>query len=389
MKRFISCYIVGLLLFVGVGQTFALQYQTVFLKKAALKLAVDSILEAKAGKAVSKYFNHDGHRIVAHYDGNGIVDHLGIALFSKEMKKQHPSPIYGFLERAYLDHLYKVSENGLYLNNIQFTVGSWNTFAKVNENMPCSVSNGMDKFYTVKWEEKGKTILAVAFPANYEYFANDTRRNLEQQFVELLQGFKNGKEVQSEKVDINTLGKFKGKNLYVKKGKSYVIPSISSDTYYQMGETPQVEDGDTIYRLACNPVYDKEFPKESFANLLMGKVKDMPLSLVFAMSSQKEKKCQVQLTDFLSYCQGQGCKTFFGYEGEEKGDLLGTLVMHNKASGYDHVIYFSATKKILEGEKASLEGKVYLYTPSTNVKDLFADGKSQKTNRRKIAVSVK
>lgn len=63
--------------------------------------------------------------------------------------------------------------------------------------------------------------------------------------------------------------------------------------------------------------------------------------------------------------------------------------MHNKASGYDHVIYFSTTKKILEGEKASLEGKVYLYTPSTNVKDLFADGKSQKTNRRKIAVSVK
>ena len=156
-----------------------------------------------------------------------------------------------------------------------------------------------------------------------------------------------------------------------------------------MDETPQVEDGDTIYRLACNPVFDKEFPKESFANLLMGKVKDMPLSLVFAMSNQKEKKCQVQLTDFLSYCQGQGCKTFFGYEGEEKGDLLGTLVMHNKASGYDHVIYFSATKKILEGEKASLEGKVYLYTPSTNVKDLFADGKSQKTNRRKIAVSVK
>lgn len=235
MKRFISYYILGLLLFMGVGHAFALQYQTVFLKKAAQKMAVDSILEAKAGKAVTKYFNHDGHRLVAHYDGNGIVDHLGIVLFSKDMKKEQPSPIYGFLERAYLDHLYKVSENGLYLNNIQFTVGSWNTFAKVNENTPCLVNNGMDKFYTVRWEEKGKTILSVAFPANYEYFANDTRRNLEQQFVELLQGFKSDKEMQQEKVDINTLGKFKGKNLFVKKGKSYVIPSISSDTYYQMG----------------------------------------------------------------------------------------------------------------------------------------------------------
>ena len=389
MKRFISYYLLGLLLFMGVRNAFALQYQTVFLKKAAQKMAVDSILEAKVGKAVTKYFNHDGHRLVAHYDGNGIVDHLGIVLFSKDMKKEQPSPIYGFLERAYLDHLYKVSENGLYLNNIQFTVGSWNTFAKVNENTPCAVSNGMDKFYTVKWEDKGKTILSVAFPANYEYFANDTRRNLEQQFFELLQDFKVGKEMQQEKVDINTLGKFKGKNLYVKKGKSYVIPSINSDSYYQMGETSEVEDGDTLYRLACTPVFSQEFPKESFANLLQGKIKDMPLSLVFAMSNQKEKKCQVQLSNFLSYCQGQGCKIYFGYEGEEKGELQGTLVMHNKASGYDHVIYFSAPKKILEGEKASLEGKVYLYTPSTNVKDLFADGKAPKKNRRKIAVSVK
>lgn len=378
-----------MLLLMGSGHAFALQYQTVFLRKAAQKLAVDSVLQDKAGTAVTKFFTHDGRRIVVHYDGNGTVDHLGIALFSKEMKKDQPSPVYAFLERAYLDHLYKVSENGLYLNNIQFTVGSWNTFAKVNENTPCIVSNGMDKFYTVKWEEKGKTILAVAFPANYEYFANDTRRNLEQQFVELLQAYKSGKGVQQDKVDINTLGKFKGKNLYVKKGKWYAIPSISSDTYYQLVETPQVEDGDTIYRLVCNPVFGKEFPKESLANLFLGKVKDMPLQLAFAMSNQKERKCLVQLADFLAYCQGQGCKVYFGYEGEEKGKLMGTMVLNNKASGYDHVVYFSAPKNLLEDEKVTIEGKVYLYAPSSNVKDLFADGKASKNHKRKIAISVK
>ena len=184
MKRFITYYILCLFLFLGNGHAFALQYQTVFLKKAAQKMALDSLLETKAGKNVAKYFDFKGTKMVAHYDGNAMVDHLGIVLFSETMKKENPSPIYDFLERAYLDHIYKVSDNNLYLNNIQFQVGSWDSFKKINASVPCSVNNGMDKFYTVKWQQNGKTLLSLAFPANYEYFANDSRRNLEQQFLE-------------------------------------------------------------------------------------------------------------------------------------------------------------------------------------------------------------
>ena len=243
----------------------------------------------------------------------------------------------------------------------------------------------MDKFYTVKWQQNGKTLLSLAFPANYEYFANDSRRNLEQQFLELLRGFKSGKGVAKEKVNINDLGKVKGKNLYVKKGKSYVIPSINSDVFYQVEETPQVEEGDTIYRLSCKPMMSANFPRESFSNLVLGKVKNANVHLVFSMSNRKEEDCQVRLLDFLTYCKNQGCKAYFGYEGEEKELLQGTLVMHNQANGYDHVIYFSAKKSCLTDAKEALEGKVYLYAPSTNVKELFAKP-SQKRNNRKVNV---
>ena len=77
-----------------------------------------------------------------------------------------------------------------------------------------------------------------------------------------------------EKVNINDLGKVKGKNLYVKKGKSYVISSINSDVFYQVEETPQVEEGDTIYRLSCKPMMSANFPRESFSNLVLGKVRN-------------------------------------------------------------------------------------------------------------------
>lgn len=148
MKRFITYYILCLFLFLGNGHAFALQYQTVFLKKAAQKMALDSLLETKAGKNVAKYFDFKGTKMVAHYDGNAMVDHLGVVLFSETMKKENPSPIYDFLERAYLDHISKVSDNNLYLNNIQFQVGSWDSFKKINASVPCSINNGMDKFYT-------------------------------------------------------------------------------------------------------------------------------------------------------------------------------------------------------------------------------------------------
>lgn len=68
MKRIITYYILCLFLFLGNGHAFALQYQTVFLKKAAQKMALDSLLEAKAGKNVAKYFDFKGTKMVAHYD---------------------------------------------------------------------------------------------------------------------------------------------------------------------------------------------------------------------------------------------------------------------------------------------------------------------------------
>lgn len=60
MKRFITYYILCLFLFLGNGHALALQYQTVFLKKAAQKMALDSLLETKAGKNVAKYFDFKG-----------------------------------------------------------------------------------------------------------------------------------------------------------------------------------------------------------------------------------------------------------------------------------------------------------------------------------------
>lgn len=389
MKRFISYYLLVLLLLFGRGRALAVQYQTVFLKKTVQKLALDSMMEAMAEKNATKYFDYKEHRMVVHYDGNSIVDHLGIVLFQQELKKENPSPVYNFLERAYLDYIYKVSENKLYLNNIQFHLGSWESFKKVSQNTSCIINNGMDRFYTVKWQEAGHVFLSIAFPANYEYFANDSRRNLEQQFVELLRGYRSVEGVVKEKVDMNDLGKYKGKNLYVKKGTSYVISSINSDTYYQMLETPRVEGGDTIYRLSCNLVQTMEFPKESFSNLVMGRMKNAPLHLIFSLSNKKNIEYQVNLLDFLAYCQNQGCKTYFGYEGEENDKLMGTLVLSNKLAGYDHVVYLAASKKSLIDAENVLDGTVYLYVPSSNIKDLFSDNGQRRNNRKNIFVNIK
>ena len=43
-------------------------------------------------------------------DYRGIIDHIGIPMFSTEMRTLLPSPVYDYLEYALLDHEYHINE---------------------------------------------------------------------------------------------------------------------------------------------------------------------------------------------------------------------------------------------------------------------------------------
>ena len=108
------------------------------------------------------------------------VEHIGIPLFTGEMRSLQPSPIYDFLEYAVLNIIYKVNPNQLYLNKVVFRKGNWQTLAKSRlSECPCTISNQDDRLYIVSWQRDTATVAEVGIPIDYELLGNDTRRNME------------------------------------------------------------------------------------------------------------------------------------------------------------------------------------------------------------------
>ena len=90
------------------------------------------------------------------------------------------------------------------------------------------------------------------------------------------------------------------------------------------------------------------------------------------MSTYRKETVDTDYRQFFDFCIANGCEPFFGYEGVTDGMASGTLIMHNKKSGYNHIFYIQCPVQQIGQKGAHLKGTGYIYTPTSNVKDLFA-----------------
>lgn len=80
----------------------------------------------------------------------------------------------------------------------------------------------------------------------------------------------------------------------------------------------------------------------------------------------------------VAFARSMGCVPYFGYEETKNGKLQGGLFLYNKEFGYDHVLSLSCDVKDIATSKFLFTSYAYLYTPTTNVKNLYNDIKSRK-----------
>lgn len=161
----------------------AREYRTVALQKAALVLGIEQQID-NAGRATTTQIQTSAGKTVAvRLDDRGRVMHIGIPLFSTDMRYQKPSPVYDCLEYAALDRNIILSENDLQLQKIQFFKGSWATLMDVVPTDACSIGTLNTKFYQVKWSRNGVEIVNLVVPIDYELLSNSSRRELETNLV--------------------------------------------------------------------------------------------------------------------------------------------------------------------------------------------------------------
>ena len=362
----------------------AQQFQVSHLKKAATKLKLDSAALYTDTLPATKVISVDTQKVIIRKDDKGMVEHIGVPLFANEMRQLQPSPIYDFLEFNVLDRLFKVSENTLTMRDLKFEKGNLNSLARVMDNADgCSVENIGDKYYRVRWTAGNTPLVVVSFPIDYELLANSNRKELETNFIRDVQVFKATRDFDNSDYS-ERLKPTNDPDLFVATGDYYLIEEINDSKYIKV--IAEETDSGTIHRLRL--LYDRHAPQESLSNLMVEPgtpVENAMIELEFVLGNYKRETVTLPLRQWTEFCIKQGCRPYFGFEENNEGTLTGTLIMCNKKSGYDHIVAITAEEDELFTEKPRVHARVYLFTPSSNVKNLF--GTATKADRPRIRYS--
>ena len=345
-------------------------------EKAAkvLNLRLDSI--AHGQKPGIYQIGRNGVKLSVRINSSGKADHIGFPLFSSAIRVLQPSPIYDYLEYVVLDHKYHISENNLQQQQLKFKKGDWTTLEHVTDSMRCLINNIEDKYYEVTWTKDKNVVASVNFPINYELLANSNRKAILEQFVSSLRQF-TAKAKPMLKTDSAAMTPYGKEGIYVHQGESYTIPAINTNTYFRQAKDE---------KLGYEWLKDKQHPGETLANCLLspGSFSGNPsMKVTCYLYNHRKETIQTTVANWMAFCQENGCKPYYGFEGDNQGLLTATLIMRNRESGYDHVLTVTCQRDQLEADDLQIDAVAYLYTPSSNVGDLFYES-SKPSQKNKI-----
>lgn len=337
----------------------------------------------------------DGQTVVVRTNSMAAIEHIGIPLFNADMRLLMPSPVYDFLEYATLNWRYQITPNQLHLCKVVFRRGSWNTLVSSQlSQAECSISNEDDKYYVVSWFSDGNEIACVGVPIDYELLGNDTRRNMEREFVRLLEE-NNGPAAlpQPSFISEDDLKVYGTGGLFVKEGEYHMLVELNQNVYYTL-QTVR-EQVDTVIRGVAQTmvmedilpvvVIDGEHPAESLGNLLMagdGAVADVLLTLDFHLSSYHRRQLSIPMSRLRTTLTGEGCKLFFAGSGVNGGYAHGILFVVNAARGYNHLLNISMPLEQLTAFQPQAKADVYLYIPPIDKSHLYGKLPDKKSGEK-------
>ena len=363
----------------------AREYRTSALRSAAAKLGIKNQIDNALSNTTTNIIVSDNKTVTIRLDEYGNVSHIGLLLFSPEMRKQRYSPVCDCLEYAALDRCFLLSENDLLLQKIKFFKGSWYTVYGIQPTDACSIGTLDDRFYQVIWKRNGTDIVNIVIPVDYELLSNCSRRELETNLLrDIIQ-----QPIKSQQYCLPTelLQRTEKDDVYVLPGKSFLMDGLTRNTYYRKGKARQQEDNVSYEGEEMNVIIDQRYPAETMANLLLNldsQLPDVELHLDIRLSSTSRQNLNITLRQWISYCENEGCIPYFSYDDTETSYVKGYLLMHNEGMGYNHLLTLKCSIEDLISETPSFTGKALLYIPNIEASKMFVSEEGVKANKKKF-----
>lgn len=275
---------------------------------------------------------------------NQTVNHIGLQLFSEEMRKTDHTPVLHFLERYFLQLKYPPSmtsaNNMIHDDQFRFLTGSLQT---VDELLPTDAfSFSYDKrLYTVSWKRDGQTILEVCFPVEYELISGENKIEAENNLMA---------DIQQTVVT--------GEAPRPALSQHYLNDQFSSRLYEQKGQL----------------VFSERHPAETVANIMLSQQAKGAFVLKMTQLSYGFQKTtfSVPLHQWIAFCQSNGCQLYVGIEDiKESGEISAVVLAVNEAENYNHVLTVSIPSEAIREKTGTIEGRIWPYVPTHNVQNLF------------------
>ena len=369
MRQHLKWIIVYLFCLAPLGTWAETTYRSTEIKRLVdiLQLKVDSLHE---GTNIFHLNNHPIKLVLK----NGQVSFVGYSLFSDELKAIVHTPILDFLERYTLQLAYpkkdRPREKMLREDRFKIEKGSLSDIVniKIDDVFSYSCEN---RRYVASWIRDGQVLLSVSFPAEHELISGENKIESE-------------KNVESDmlcsqfdsipSVNKSLLTPTAQQNYFIRRGELYLRNLFNSDSYYKC-------QNDSIVLIS-----DISYPLESAANMMLclQNQSSYVLKIKQVMYGFKKKYFDVPLNNWISYCQNNDCKLFFGVESFSKDMIRASVIAVNIAEEYNHLLFVNIPLTAIESGEGIIEAQLETFIPMHNVTNLFAKYNTDKNKQPKI-----
>ena len=297
------------------------------------------------------------------------VRHVGMTLFSEEIKQMSNSPVLEFVERYFLQLFHPVPNSTaalmMHSDGITFPKGNWQDIKKINKTTPFTLDYQLMR-YTLSWKAKGVN-LSISFPGKYQLIVGE---NLVQAEEHLPEDISHTICLRHKEEAISEMTSTSMKDYYIKRGGWYNTETLNATTYFKKNGS------------SFTPVVDINFIEESVADILLcpAAAESFMVDITMRGYGYKNTQFTVPLHQWIDYCEQKGCNIYCGIESVDTQEVKATVIAINQTLNFNHLLTVTVPLTTIDNGKGTINAKLDAFIPTHNIINL--NSKYKKSNRK-------
>ena len=356
VKRIISALLLALAL---VASAQATDFATKGLERLASCVGLNGLESLPQG--THYIYMYKGRKLAVRVNEWKEVEHIGLLLFPEELRRQHPLPIYDFLERYLLasNALPDDSDERFMMawDKVHFAHGNAQTALKLDTMTSFSENHVGLRAYKVSWTDGGRKLLEMSFQMDYQLLTGCNALELESSlFKKLRRGLAKGTVL--PQVNVSADG-----TEYTKHGKFFISPMVRNDIYY-------TKNGNNAG--AWLLVSDPARMTKTISNIRIAAESDhgMKVRIKLDKYGLRTDSVTVDYKVWRQLCIEEGCVPYFGLKSKQGDVYRCSVFMVNETGGYLHLLSIDVPEDAVRMPERKLAlARLYCYVPLHNVSD--------------------